>query len=278
MLLFCAVAGIREEFSIESISPTRSRSASANQILAHLLVRYEKLGELNRTSGLALHLLSAQGELRPLEPDEIVDGEDSSASLYVIPRPPGLRTSTSSSPVSQSNSAPADSVSTVSNLQHTTQRQPQAEIQLESQDEGSLAERKKRALMFIGALVGLAVAFSMVKQSNTVLSPTPTFVTIVATTSSATPTPTRFWVRNHRVTQMWSGPDSRAVSFAMTSSQWCTFLVVGESQNNRWPVWNPYDRNYFWIDASDVGSTGKPEVTRMARPPNISCSNVEYAP
>jgi hypothetical protein len=76
------------------------------------------------------------------------------------------------------------------------------------------------------------------------------------------PTPefTPYWVRNHRRTQMWSGRAGPpgVVSFGVTSAQFCIFEVVRQQDNARLYVLNPYDQNYFWIDATDVGPVGEP--------------------
>lgn len=65
------------------------------------------------------------------------------------------------------------------------------------------------------------------------------------------------WVQTHREIDLWSGPDSRAISFG-TVPQWSYFMVVGPQQGSRLPVLNPQTKNYAYIDASAVGPSGPP--------------------
>src|SRR6478609_8403580 len=58
-----------------------------------------------------------------------------------------------------------------------------------------------------------------------------------------TPTPEpEHWVKNHRVTPMWSGPlgQPNTVNFGNTSSAFCVFRIVEEADNARVLVYNPY--------------------------------------
>ena len=100
-------------------------------------------------------------------------------------------------------------------------------------------------------------------------------------TPGPTPTPafTPFWVRNHRLTEMWSGQVGApgVVSFGMTSQQFCSFLVVVPQQERRLYVFNPYSQNYFWIDADAVGPVGAPERQPGAPPPGQNCAEAVYA-
>ncbi len=67
-----------------------------------------------------------------------------------------------------------------------------------------------------------------------------------------------WWVQNHMETQLWSGPDSGAVSFGVVA-QWSYFLVVEpQGRETRLHVWNPKTNNYAYIDAKAVGPSGAP--------------------
>jgi hypothetical protein len=87
-----------------------------------------------------------------------------------------------------------------------------------------------------------------------------------------------FWVQNHRITEMWSGPSSQsdAVSFGATSGQFCSFLMVLPPEGDRLYVFNPYSQNYLWIDAVDVGPAGPPEQRPDPRPTDVNCTRDVY--
>lgn len=98
------------------------------------------------------------------------------------------------------------------------------------------------------------------------------------------PTPTAvafqpFWVKNHRLTEMWSGPTDQpgVISFGTTSQQFCSFQVVRPQEGSRLYVLNPYSHNYFWIDADAVGPVSEPP-TRAAgpKPPDQNCAEQLY--
>lgn len=119
-------------------------------------------------------------------------------------------------------------------------------------------------------------------QTATALLPatTPT-PTAAPPTPAAIPTPefAPYWVRNHRRTQMWSGRAGPpgVVSFGVTSSQFCVFEVVRQQDNSRLYVMNPYDKNYFWIDANDVGPIPEPPEHRPGpKPPGLNCADALY--
>jgi hypothetical protein len=95
----------------------------------------------------------------------------------------------------------------------------------------------------------------------------------------ATPEFTPYWVRNHRRTQMWSGRAGppNIVSFGVTSNQFCVFEVVRQQDNARLYVLNPYDQNYFWIDANDVGPIPEPPEHKPGpKPPGLNCADALY--
>jgi hypothetical protein len=86
------------------------------------------------------------------------------------------------------------------------------------------------------------------------------------------------WVRNHRPTEMWSGPagQSAVVSFGTTSQQFCAFRVAQPEVNGRLYVFNPYSNNYLWIDAVAVGPVAEPEHRQGTKPANQNCTGEIY--
>jgi hypothetical protein len=97
------------------------------------------------------------------------------------------------------------------------------------------------------------------------VAPTPEFVS--------------YWVKNHRRTQMWSGPAGRPgiLSFGVTSDQFCVFEVVRRQDNPRLYVMNPYDKNYFWIEADSVGPIPEaPEHRPEKKPSGQNCEDAIY--
>jgi hypothetical protein len=109
----------------------------------------------------------------------------------------------------------------------------------------------------------------------------------IAAVSQVTPTPRPpsllapspvpfepFWVQNHRIAELWSGPSSQpdTVSFGATSGQFCSFPVVLPPDGERLYVFNPYSQNYLWIDAADVGPAGSPDERQDPRPTDVNCA------
>ena len=86
--------------------------------------------------------------------------------------------------------------------------------------------------------------------------PVPLVVASPTPVPTATPVPfAPYWVKNHRPTEMWSGPAGQpgVISFGTTSGQFCSFQVMEPQSGSRLHVLNPYSRDYFWIDADAVG-------------------------
>jgi len=116
---------------------------------------------------------------------------------------------------------------------------------------------------------------------------TPTVVPTVPPTASPVPTvrPTdtpipfrAFWIKNFRVTDMWSGPANQpgVISFGKTSSQFCSFQVVKPQEGTRLYVLNPYSKDYFWIDAADIGPVDEPQKGTGPKPPDQNCAEAIY--
>lgn len=112
--------------------------------------------------------------------------------------------------------------------------------------------------------------------------PTPTPLPTVAPTPTQvppteTPVPEQ-WVKNHRITTMWSGPasDRTATSFGETSSTFCSFRVEMTRDDARIFVYNPYADGRFWIDVEAVGPVQAPERRRGPKPPDQNCAEAIY--
>ena len=110
--------------------------------------------------------------------------------------------------------------------------------------------------------------------------PGPARTPVTAAPPSPTPaTFTPFWIKNHRVTEMWSGPagEANVTSFGPTSAQFCSFEVVRPPNAPRLYVFNPFTGNYLWIDADAVGPVPSPPERRPGpKPANQNCAEVIY--
>jgi hypothetical protein len=100
-------------------------------------------------------------------------------------------------------------------------------------------------------------------------------------TATPEPTPTpepERWVKNHRVTPMWSGPLGApgSVSFGTTSSAFCVFRIVEEADNARILVYNPYADGTFWIEADAVGPVADPPHRAGSKPVGVNCTDAVY--
>jgi len=101
-------------------------------------------------------------------------------------------------------------------------------------------------------------------------------------TALPTPSPapfTAFWVKNFKVTDMWSGPAGQpgVISFGVTSQQFCSFQVVRPQDDSRLYVLNPYSHDYFWIDADAVGPVpDAPPRASGPKPPDQNCTDQLY--
>lgn len=85
-----------------------------------------------------------------------------------------------------------------------------------------------------------------------------------------------YWVKNHRITEMWNGPAGQAdaISFGQTSAQFCSFRVERPQENARLYVFNPHTDGHFWIDADAVGPAPGPERRPGPKPSDRNCSDV----
>ncbi len=69
-----------------------------------------------------------------------------------------------------------------------------------------------------------------------------------------------WWVQTTQETQLWSGPDAKAVAFGSVP-QWSYFQVVAPQQGSRLYVLNPLNKSYAYIDASAVGPSAAPPAS-----------------
>ena len=143
-------------------------------------------------------------------------------------------------------------------------------------------------LMTSGCGLGSTLPNPFAAEQPTPAPPTPTSPTPVPPAIPPTsvppvpqPTPsfTPFWVKNHRLTEMWSGPTDGpgVVSFGMTSQQFCSFQVALQPSGPRLYVFNPHSQNYFWINADAVGPVGPPERRAGPAPVDQNCAEIVYS-
>ena len=106
------------------------------------------------------------------------------------------------------------------------------------------------------------------------IPPTPTPIP-----PTATPVPEQ-WVKNHRITDMWSGPasDRTSISFGQTSNTFCSFRVDRTADDARIYVYNPYADGRFWIEVDAVGPVVPSERRPGPKPPGQNCAEAIYGP
>ena len=106
------------------------------------------------------------------------------------------------------------------------------------------------------------------------IPPTPTEVP-----PTATPEPEQ-WVKNHRITEMWSGParEPGTIAFGRTSTTFCAFRIIASVDDARVLVYNPYSEGELWIDVEAVGPVVPPERRRGPKPRDQNCAEAVYDP
>lgn len=72
------------------------------------------------------------------------------------------------------------------------------------------------------------------------------------------------WVQNHKPTELWSGPDDKAVSFG-TAAAFSYFRVLNPQDGSRIRVRNPLTNGIAYINAKDVGPSGDPPDWYLAQ-------------
>ena len=148
-------------------------------------------------------------------------------------------------------------------------------------------------LVAVPMIVGASACGSLPSVPNPFAAsatPRPTIAVPAPVTPTPRPAPTpvpeaapepfeAFWVRNHRITELWSGASSGpdTVSFGATSGQFCAFLVVLPPEGDRLYVLNPSSQDYLWIDAAAVGPAGPPDERPDPRPTDVNCTQDLHA-
>ena len=138
------------------------------------------------------------------------------------------------------------------------------------------------ALSGCGYLPNISLPANPFAAAEPTAVPSPAAVASPPPQAAASPPPAAFapfWVKNHRLTELWSGPAAGAgsTSFGTTSAQFCSFQVVQPPSGPRLYVFNPYTANYLWIDADAVGPVPNPPERRpQARPPDQNCAEAIY--
>lgn len=92
-------------------------------------------------------------------------------------------------------------------------------------------------------------------------SPTPDPSPAGASASAAGP---HGWVQNHRPTDLWSGPDEKAVSFGQ-APPFSYFRLLGPQEGSRFRVQNPLTNGVAYVTAKDVGPSGAPPEWYLAQ-------------
>lgn len=136
----------------------------------------------------------------------------------------------------------------------------------------------RSGLLSASAVFGASPVATQTATALLSSAPTPPSVWM---TPMPVPTPefVPYWVRNHLRTQMWSGRAGQpgVISFGRTSGQFCVFKVMRPQDNSRLYVLNPYDKNYFWIDANAIGPVREPPEHRAgARPTGENCTDAIF--
>jgi hypothetical protein len=65
------------------------------------------------------------------------------------------------------------------------------------------------------------------------------------------------WLQNHHATQLWSGPDEKAISFGWAPA-FSYFKALGTQEGARIRVQNPLTNGVAFVTAKDVGPSGAP--------------------
>ena len=72
------------------------------------------------------------------------------------------------------------------------------------------------------------------------------------------------WVQNHTPTELWSGPDDKAISFGMVPA-FSYFRQLGKQEGSRIRVQNPLTNGVAYITAKDIGASGEPPEWYLAQ-------------
>ena len=72
------------------------------------------------------------------------------------------------------------------------------------------------------------------------------------------------WLQNHHATELWSGPDEKAISFGWAPA-FSYFKVLGAQEGSRIRIQNPLTNGVAFVTAKDVGPSGEPPEWYLSR-------------
>ena len=104
------------------------------------------------------------------------------------------------------------------------------------------------------------------------VTPTPTSAPTAAP-PSATARGNGQWVTNPHPTEMWSSPETDAVSLG-GARPGSYFELTGSATDRRLFVYSPRLQEYAWVDATAVGPSTPPPAGYVAAPPRIAAINL----
>jgi lipoprotein-anchoring transpeptidase ErfK/SrfK len=77
------------------------------------------------------------------------------------------------------------------------------------------------------------------------------------------------WIQNHHATELWSGPDEKAVSFGWAPA-FSYFRVLGAQEGSRIRIQNPLTNGVAFVTAKDVGPSGSPPEWYLSQKSQLS--------
>ena len=95
-----------------------------------------------------------------------------------------------------------------------------------------------------------------------------------APASASTDPKDQRWLQNHHPTELWSGPDDKAISFGWVPA-FSYFRMMGAQEGSRIRVQNPLTNGIAFVTAKDVGPSGAPpewyltQKSRLAIPARV---------
>ena len=94
---------------------------------------------------------------------------------------------------------------------------------------------------------------------------------VPTTTAPATPAQaaTQRWLQNHHATELWSGPDDKAISFGWVPA-FSYFRMLGSQEGSRIRIQNPLTNGVAYVTAKDVGPSGSPPEWYLAQKTQLS--------
>lgn len=118
-----------------------------------------------------------------------------------------------------------------------------------------------RPIIRLAATLGLLALLAPVSWASVTAAPAPPDSATPQATQGGT-APAEFWVQNHMVTELWSGPDEHAQFFGWLRK--FSYLRVERWVGERLYVFNPRTNNFAYVDAKAVGPSGPPPADYLA--------------